>query len=289
MKWRHQIPSINHFLRARTGATVTWLTSLKCFMQARACLMRWSVSALLIATVLALALPLNGIILAIIWHMAEAAEEAERTNLLYTSRSIAAAVDAELGTYLALGKALSRSPALLADDLAAFDTEARRTLTETDAWALVADRDGQMLVNTRLPRGQSLPRRSRQGTADLQRAFATGSALVSDVLMGAVTNDWVVDIDIPKLRGGEPFRVLTVSLTARHFENLLNIPALPSGWLAGIMDGRGRYIVAYSQSAGRETGKLASEGWRASRGQEGIFEFLSLKRFPVIWKHSRHA
>lgn len=287
MHWRHQIPSINHFFWARIGATVEWLTSLKCFAQVRACLMRWSISALLIATVLALALPLNGIILAIIWHMAEAAEQTERTNLLYTSRSIAAAVDAELGKYLALGAALSRSPALLADDLAAFDAEARRTLTEADAWALVADRDGQMLVNTRLPRGQSLPRRSRQGIADQQRAFATGSTLVSDVLIGAATSDWVVDIEIPKLRGGEPFHMLTISLTARHFENLLNIPALPSGWLAGIMDSQGRYIVGYPQAAGRETGRLASEGWRASRRQEGIFEFPSVEGDPIITANAR--
>lgn len=112
----------------------------------------WSLRARLIAIVLALALPLNLVIAAVVWSLAGAAQEAQRASLLYSARSVSAALDAELGKYLALAKALSRSPAFLAGDLTAFEHEARRTFEGVpDAWVLVADLDGQQLMNTASP------------------------------------------------------------------------------------------------------------------------------------------
>ena len=87
---------------------------------------RLSISARLILLVLGLALPLNLVIVGVIWDLVQRANEAQRTSLLYAARSIAAGVDAELGKYVALAEALSRSPALLDDNLDAFEAEARR-------------------------------------------------------------------------------------------------------------------------------------------------------------------
>ena len=62
-----------------------------------------SISARLILLVLGLALPLNLIIVGVIWDLVQRANEVQRTSLLYAARSIAAGVDAELGKYVALG------------------------------------------------------------------------------------------------------------------------------------------------------------------------------------------
>src|SRR5258707_4449406 len=86
----------------------------------------WTIAARLIAIVIALALPLNLVVIAVIWNLDGAASEAQRASLLYSARSVAATVDAELSKYIALAQALSRSPALLDDNLDAFDAEARR-------------------------------------------------------------------------------------------------------------------------------------------------------------------
>ena len=92
---------------------------------------------------LALAVPLNLVNLAVVWHLAGASSQAQRTGLLYTARSIALAADAELGKYMALALALSRSPALLDDSLSAFEAEARRAFASVDdATVLVADTKG---------------------------------------------------------------------------------------------------------------------------------------------------
>ena len=72
-----------------------------------------SISARLILLVLGLALPLNLIIVGVIWDLVNRANEIQRISLLYAARSIAAGVDAEFGRYIALAEALSRSPALL--------------------------------------------------------------------------------------------------------------------------------------------------------------------------------
>ena len=123
-----------------------------------------SISARLILLVLALALPLNLIIVGVIWDLVQRANEVQRTSLLYAARSIAAGVDAELGKYVALAEALSRSPALLDDNLDAFEAEARRAFPAGgDAWVLIADVDGQQLINTGAQPGKPLPRRNPLG------------------------------------------------------------------------------------------------------------------------------
>ena len=125
--------------------------SAKCLagLQLKAAFNHLSISARLILLVLALALPLNLVIVGVIWDLVQRANEVQRTSLLYAARSIAAGVDAELGKYVALAEALSRSPALLDDNLDAFEAEARRAFPAgADVWVLVSDVDGQQLMNT---------------------------------------------------------------------------------------------------------------------------------------------
>ncbi len=126
----------------------------------------WSLRSRLIAIVLALAVPLNFVIVGIIWSLAKAAEDAQRTSLLYSARSVASGLDAELGKYLALAQALSRSPQLLTDDLSPFEREARRTFEAVpDAWVLVSDLAGLQLLNTASPDQLSQPKRLPFGIA----------------------------------------------------------------------------------------------------------------------------
>src|SRR5260370_5404325 len=119
----------------------------------------WTVAARLIAIVVALALPLNLVVIAVIWNLDSAAHDAQRASLLYSARSVAAAVDAELFKYIALAQTLSGSPALLDDNLDAFDAEARRALAPIkDASFLVTDLHCQHLINRAVPRHPPPPR-----------------------------------------------------------------------------------------------------------------------------------
>jgi hypothetical protein len=104
-------------------------------LQHKAALNRLSIPSRLILLVLGLALPLNLVIVGAVWSLVNRASEVQRTSLLYAARSIAAGVDAELGKYVALGEALARSPALLDDNLDAFEAEARRTFPAGGGWS----------------------------------------------------------------------------------------------------------------------------------------------------------
>ena len=184
-------------------------------LQRRAAFNRLSISARLILLVLGLALPLNLVIVGVIWDLVQRANEVQRTSLLYAARSIAAGVDAELGKYVALLEALSRSPALLDDNLDAFEAEARRAFPAGgDAWVLVSDTDGQQLMNTVAQPGQPLPRRKPIAIAALHRAFSTRSIVITDLFRGPVTQDWLVNIEVPIFKGGLPYRGLAIVI--RH-------------------------------------------------------------------------
>jgi len=179
------------------------------WLSCKAATNRLSIPRRLGLLVLALALPLNLIIVGTIWGLVERADDAQRTGLLYATRSIAAGVDAGLEKFIALAESLARSPVLLDQNLDAFEAEARREFPQgTGAWVLVADANGQQLMNTLTQPGEPLPRRNPPGIEAQQQALATNGIVVSDVMRGAMTHDWVVSIEVPIFKKGQPFRSL---------------------------------------------------------------------------------
>ena len=237
-------------------------------LQRSAAFNRLGISARLILLMLALALPLNLVIVGVTRGLLERANEVQRTSLLYAARSIAAGVDAELDKYVALAEALSRSPALLDENLDAFDAEARRMFPDGgDAWVLVSDTDGQQLMNTFAQPGQPLPRRNPIAIAAQDRAFSTRSIVISDLFRSPLTQNWIATIDVPIFKGGQPFRGLAIIMRQREFLSLLSVQDIPRNWLAGIIDGEGRFIARVPSA---QVGQLASEGWRATKDQHGI-------------------
>src|SRR5215467_9574613 len=257
-------------------------TGFSTWLSCKAAINRLSIPWRLGLLVLALALPLNLIVLGAIWGLVNRANDAQRTSLLYTSRSIAAGVDAELGKFIALTESLSRSPALLDDNLDAFEAEARREFPEGGgAWVLVADVHGQQLLNTWVKPGEPLPHRNPAGIEAQERALTTNAVVVSDVMRGTVAQDWVVNIEVPIFKNGQPFRALALGIRHQEFLHLLSARDIPTGWLAGIMDGQGRFIARVPKGA-TEVGQLASDGWRATKDRTGLFEFLSLEGDIII-------
>jgi PAS domain S-box-containing protein len=243
---------------------------------------KWTIAARLIAIVIALALPLNLVVVAVIWNLASAADQAQRVSLLYSARSVAAAVDAELDKYIALAQALSRSPALLDDNLDAFDAEAHRAFASIkDASFLVSDLEGHQLLNSSARPGQSLPRRQPVAMQAQNLALDSRSVVVSDVLIGPVVKDWMANVDVPIFKDGRPFRTLAVIMKVRAFLKLLNAREIPRNWKAGIIDGQGRFIARVPDHAAN-VGQLASEGWREVKDQNGINEFRSIEGDMVV-------
>ena len=156
---------------------------------------------------------------------------------------------------MALAQALSRSPALLDDDIGAFEAEARRAFASIeDAFVLVADTEGRELMNTASLPGQPLPLRHPDAIAAQKRALATGSIGLTDVLFGPVIDDWIVNIEVPIFKNGKPFRALAVLMKAKAYLRLLNDQQIPGNWLAGIVDRQGRFIARVPPTSSTRAG-----------------------------------
>src|SRR5262249_29338750 len=82
-------------------------------------------------------------------------------------------------------------------------------------------------------------------------------------------------------RDGQPFRGLAVNMRARGFLSLLSERDIPRNWLAGIIDGQGRFIARVPQGT-TQVGQLASKGWQAVKDQTGLFEYPSLEGDALI-------
>jgi signal transduction histidine kinase len=252
------------------------------WLSRKASITRLSIPWRLGLLVLALALPLNLIIVGTIWGLVNRADETQRTSLLYAARSIAAGVDAKFGKYLTLAESLARSPALLDDSLDDFEAEARREFPEgRRVWLLVADVNGQQLVNTGTKPGEPLPRRNPLAIEDQKRALATNTVVISGIMRSSFTQDWVANIEVPIFNNGQPFRGLALGIGHQEFLPLLSAQDIPTNWLAGIIDSEGRFVARVPQGA-TEVGQLASEGWRATRGRMGVFEYPSLEGDTLI-------
>ena len=232
--------------------------------------------------VVTLALPLNLIIVGAIWVLVNQANNAQRASLLYSAQLIAAGIDAELGKYIALAELLVRSPALRDDNLDAFEAEARhRVPSGRPVWIVVADVNGQLLVNTAAQPNHTLPRRNPIAFEAQRRTWATGDIVISDLMHGSVSEDWIVTIEVPIFKDGHPFRGLAVIMRAGGFLSLLSERVIPRNWRVGIIDGQGRFIARIPQGT-TEVGQLASEGWRALKDQTGMFEYPSLEGNALI-------
>ena len=72
----------------------------------------------------------------------------------------------------------------------------------------------------------------------------------------------------------------------REFLRLLNAQDIPRNWLAGIIDGQGRFIARVPSA---EIGQYASQGWRATKDQAGLFEFPSLEGDPLIQANAQSS
>jgi len=262
-----------------------WFGGLLNFIERKptiAALDTWTIERRLTALVLALAVPLNILVVVVVWHVASAQQDYARNSLQYTARAVAQGVDAEVDKYIRLAEALSRSPALVNGDIGTFEAEARAIFADSnDAYVVVGDLDGQLLLNLAATPGQKLPPRPPSAVAAQRLAASKRAPVVSSLRRGPIATDWVFSVELPVIRGGEVVRALGVVVKPQEFVRLLNAQAMPANWLAGIIDQEGRFIARVPGND-RLFGALASHGFRASRGKEGVSEILSLENKPIV-------
>ncbi|WP_374621455.1 sensor histidine kinase [Devosia sp.] len=214
----------------------------------------------------------------------EAQERVVETLITGTARSIVQAVDRELNANATTLKVLATNPALLAGDMAEFHAQVSTALAGTGSYVYVLNRDLEAVMSTRRPYAPGIQGKSADPVAS-GRAFESEGTVVSDLVRGAVSQDYVVNVlqRVPATRLGEV--VLGFNRAATQLAPVLLSNRLPEGWNVVLLDGAG-LIIAASPGAGRTGDPFGLEdadtvgssfGWRRET-VEGTASLLVAQR-----------
>jgi two-component sensor histidine kinase len=229
---------------------------------------------------LALTLPLIGLAVLAFNQLASRDEEETERRVLQVAQSLVDDIDRELDRATTTLETLATSAALARDDFAAFHEQASRALMRDKAGILLIDRSFQQLLNTRAAYGTALPRTVDPETA--QRVFDTKQRHVSDLVVGFVSRQPLINVEVPILVGEEVRYVLIMALDAVRFEQLLQSQRLDPEWITGITDNKGT-IVARSERHADFVGKpLPADLLEQSRTAKGVFRATNVAGEPIL-------
>jgi PAS domain-containing protein len=231
----------------------------------------------------ALALPVTVFVGVLLWRIADAERVRLEGQASATAHAVAVAVDRELAGLVSTVEVMSLFGSLQAGDLQTFRTQAEATRDLTGIDVVVRDLSGQQLVNTRLPRGEPLPRGTEVDSDS--EALRTGRPVVSGLFRGAVAQAPLFTIVAPvrsAAPGGGVAFLLSLSLPVermrRALEEELASSATPADWTVALVD-RAGLILARSRAHEEFVGTPANRSLQdATReGQAGTWRGTTLE------------
>jgi hypothetical protein len=223
----------------------------------------------------------------LVYYAYDSKRAQETGHMLGTARALSMSVDRELASIQAALQALATSPVFGSGDLAGIHSQALELLRSyPKADIIVADADGQQLVNSYRPFGSPLPKRNTLET--VHRIFQTEKPVVSDLFFGAVTKRPLIAIDVPVFRRGKVVYDLSMTLPSDRLAAILSHQHLPPEWYGSILDSKG-VVVARTRRpqlfVGRRAGPVIRQA--IARSAEDIIKVTNLEDTSVIDAFSR--
>jgi PAS domain S-box-containing protein len=159
--------------------------------------------------------------------------------------SVASTIDSQLRAHIAGLQLLAESP--LIDNpprLHEFYKEALAFRTSYGGHIILADLSTQMILNTRVPFGTSLPKLPvPKGHAAVPLVLATGKPAVSDMFYGPIARQPLVAVVAPIIRNNRIKFFLVNTFEVRQFQHILDELLLPAGSSVTVLDGKNGVIV----------------------------------------------
>ncbi len=206
-------------------------------------------------------------------------------QLVTTARALSGAVDRQAGVGVSVVETLATDQALVNGDWAAFHARARRAMQSRPGWIVVADADGQQVLNTLKPYGDPLPRIKRSHAES--SAYSAGRSKVSDLQPGPVARKPVVTVGTPITVKGK-FYVLSYVVDAASFTSVFRQQRVPDRWVATLLDNN-RLVIARSRLNEKYTGVEASKDMaqNLAHSTEGVSKSQSLEGAPTMVAYTR--
>jgi diguanylate cyclase (GGDEF)-like protein len=235
--------------------------------------------AILVAVVV---LPVLAFAGQMVLHYARAAQTIQQIQMQADARALTLAVDREIALQQTVATVLGGSDSLARGDLRRFYDRAVQVLgDDADRRVMLIDRDGDLLLNTKVPFGAALPPSAL--TPAIQEVVRTGKPLVTDFTVGAVTKTQVLGVLVPTFEDGITRYVVGVGFSPQRLSNLLAAQRLPDGWIASIVDREG-IVIGSSRDAGGFVGHPAPDDiLRAiAASHDGLGELATGDESPSI-------
>ena len=189
----------------------------------------------------AVTLPLFAFVALLLTQYAQSARDHLQRAGQEAVRDIADDLDRDIASLKAVLETLTFSTRITARDFASFHMLATVVARNADLSLVLSDRQGQQLVNTRVPYGSELPLR----TNSFEEAIRTRGPVVSDLFTGAVSKAPVYSLAAPVfgLQSGEVEYLLAFSIDPIRLRNLMRTSALDPHAFAGVIDRNGRTMA----------------------------------------------
>lgn len=246
-----------------------------------------SIRASLVALVVGCVLPIAIVSAFLIFDFYKREQTRLIADSISRARAMLSVLDGRFASTQSALSALSTSHRLADGDLAGFHVRAREALMGMRIDSIVvADANGQLLLSTRRPYGEALPKMANR--AHLARVLETGQASVSDLYIGSIVGSFIYSVSVPVRRGEQTMLLLNASSAPSRLSSILTEQKLPDSWRAAIVDGAGT-VVARTHELDKFLGKKANPDLllRMDGADEGGFKSRTLDGIPVITVYSR--
>ncbi|MCU0597097.1 MAG: hypothetical protein MUC98_16775, partial [Desulfobacterota bacterium] len=154
--------------------------------------------------------------------------------------NVVSVIDRQIEAQIAGLEVLAASPLL--DDTSRWNEFYREAVGYKENFGghvVLADPSMKMILNTRLPFGESLPPLPRPGGhAAAPAVLETGNPSVGDMFLGPIAREPLVAVVVPVRREGQIRFLLLSLIETRRFEQRLQQLALPSAWSVTLLDGK---------------------------------------------------
>ena len=167
-------------------------------------------SVLLAGLVLSILIPTILLTGGLLWRVGVLDQERANQQALQLAKAVAADIDREIEGNVATLRALASSPSLMQGNLEAFYRQATDTLAFRRLHVLLKMPDGQQILNTRVPLGTALPK-SPLSAAD-RNLLSSRQVQITDLVIGGVTQSWVLGRSVPVLLNDSVRYILTMSI-----------------------------------------------------------------------------
>jgi len=226
---------------------------------------------------------------ALMWRLSDSQRASAERRQIETARDVADSLDREMASTIRGLEALAQSPRLEADDITAFDSEARRVLGTQPSWASVELRrpDGQAVIDTTSPPGAPLP--VLRHKVSFGRVIDTRKPAVGKLIAGRPSGVMAFPIRVPVLQGKELKYVLTATVEPAALMPIVAGSRLPQEeWTRTVVDDAGT-IVARTRTPQTSVGHPATPSFISNTRAtyEGIYSDTTLEGASAYVAFSR--